>query len=172
MRARVNDFLRKAIGRCVVTGGLLLSCVHRRRIRKFKARLRPDRSTDGRYALTSGSAGDPKRILYTSRRLRMLKFVFSDMFARACSAFHIKRTSLYVFSSFEPDESLTSLLLEEIESAELLVYASGALSSGASPGHPRTRSGVRRDRSALVAADDRESRRALRHEPLDDLDLL
>jgi hypothetical protein len=37
------------------------------------------------------------------------------MFARACSAFAISRTSLYVFSSFEHDESLTSLLLEEID---------------------------------------------------------
>ena len=35
------------------------------------------------------------------------------MFARACSEFHINRTSLYVFSSFEADQSLTSLLLDE-----------------------------------------------------------
>lgn len=35
------------------------------------------------------------------------------MFARACRTFRIKRTSLYVFSSFEPDESLTSMLLDE-----------------------------------------------------------
>jgi hypothetical protein len=37
------------------------------------------------------------------------------MFARACYAFRIKRTSLYVFSSLEPDESLTSLLLDEVD---------------------------------------------------------
>ncbi|HET9710662.1 MAG TPA: GH3 auxin-responsive promoter family protein, partial [Pyrinomonadaceae bacterium] len=42
-----------------------------------------------------------------------LKLTFSEMFARACYAFGIKRTSLYVFSSFQTDESLTSLLLDE-----------------------------------------------------------
>ncbi|HEX5832784.1 MAG TPA: hypothetical protein VFY34_02970, partial [Pyrinomonadaceae bacterium] len=41
--------------------------------------------------------------------------MFSDMFVRACRAFRIKRTSLYVFSSFEPDDSLTSLLLDEVD---------------------------------------------------------
>ncbi|MCA1576192.1 MAG: GH3 auxin-responsive promoter family protein [Acidobacteria bacterium] len=112
----MNDLLRAAIGFCIRKIGVLLSYVQDRRIRKFKlSGLRPDRRTDGRYALTSGSAGDPKRILYTSRRLRTVKLVFSDMFARACCAFRIKRTSLYVFSSFEPDESLTSLLLEEVD---------------------------------------------------------
>ncbi|HKS09785.1 MAG TPA: hypothetical protein VJS13_09585, partial [Pyrinomonadaceae bacterium] len=39
--------------------------------------------------------------------------MFSDMFARACHAFRIERTSLYVFSSFQQDASLTSLLLDE-----------------------------------------------------------
>lgn len=48
-------------------------------------------------------------------RLRSCKWVFSDMFARACHAFQIARTSLYVFSSFEPDDSLTSLLLDEVD---------------------------------------------------------
>jgi hypothetical protein len=68
---------------------------------------------NARFAFTSGSASSPKQILYTRRRLRAHKLVFSDMFARACRAFRIKRTSLYVFSSFEPDRSLTSLLLNE-----------------------------------------------------------
>jgi hypothetical protein len=53
--------------------------------------------------------------LYTTRRLRACKWIFSDMFVRACRAFQIKRTSLYVFSSFEPDDSLTSLLLDEVD---------------------------------------------------------
>ena len=71
--------------------------------------------TSGRFAVTSGSAGDPKRVLYTTRRLRACKWIFSDMFARACRAFQITRTSLYVFSSFEPDDSLTSMLLDELD---------------------------------------------------------
>lgn len=68
---------------------------------------------DGRFAMTSGSTGEPKKILYTKRRLRTLKLTFSDMFVRACRAYGLKRTSLYVFSSFQRDASLTSLLLSE-----------------------------------------------------------
>ena len=65
------------------------------------------------FAQTSGSTGNPKHILYTKRRLLTLKLTFSDMFVRACHAFSIKRTSLYVFNSFQSDASLTSLLLDE-----------------------------------------------------------
>ena len=68
---------------------------------------------DAMFAKTSGSTGNAKEVLYTRRRLRFLKLTFSDMFARACYAFSIHRTSLYVFSSFKKDESLTSLLLSE-----------------------------------------------------------
>lgn len=76
---------------------------------------------DAKYALTSGSTGEPKRILYTNRRLRTLKFTFTDMFARAVWAYGLKRTTLYVFSSFSRDASLTSLLLDE---SKLPVYFS------------------------------------------------
>ena len=68
---------------------------------------------DARFALTSGSTGEPKQILYTKRRLRTLKFTFSDMFARAVHAYGLKSTSLYVFSSFYADASLTTMLLNE-----------------------------------------------------------
>ncbi|HSK64080.1 MAG TPA: GH3 auxin-responsive promoter family protein [Pyrinomonadaceae bacterium] len=88
-------------------------CNQERLARKYKRQLNPE--TEGKFAITSGSTGDPKRILYTTRRLRTFKLVFSDMFARACRVFRIDRTSLYVFSSFAPDESLTSLLLEEVD---------------------------------------------------------
>jgi len=66
-----------------------------------------------KFAKTSGSTGKPKELLYTKWRLVVLKLIFSDMFMRVCCAFKIKRTSLYVFSSFETDTSLTSLLLDE-----------------------------------------------------------
>jgi hypothetical protein len=66
-----------------------------------------------RFAITSGSTAKAKEILYTKRRLFLIKRTFSDMFARACCAFRLKRTSLYVFNSFATDASLTSLLLEE-----------------------------------------------------------
>jgi hypothetical protein len=124
MRARLNDCLRLVIARCIQISGVAFNILLRFRLTRFRfkrARLKRKYKrdlhlrTDGRYALTSGSTGDPKRILYTNARLRACKFVFSDMFARACRAFRIKRTSLYVFSSFAPDDSLTSLLLEEVE---------------------------------------------------------
>ena len=64
-------------------------------------------------AQTSGSTGKPKDFLYTKRRLLSLKVRFSEMFTMACNAFGIKRRSLYVFNSFQTDDSLTSLLLRE-----------------------------------------------------------
>jgi hypothetical protein len=75
------------------------------------AALRAGRS--GQFAFTSGSTASPKRILYTRRRLRAVKIAFTDVFARCCWSTRTKRTSLYVFSSFNKDDSLTSLLLEE-----------------------------------------------------------
>ncbi|HEX5889228.1 MAG TPA: GH3 auxin-responsive promoter family protein [Pyrinomonadaceae bacterium] len=117
MRGRVNDWLRSAIAHCIRVAGVVFSGFLRVRVRRgYKGALnRRHNGTEGRFAVTSGSAGDPKRILYTNKRLRETKFVFSDMFARACRAFRIRRTSLYVFSSFGPDDSLTSLLLDEID---------------------------------------------------------
>src|SRR5688572_16149701 len=124
MRARVNDWLRSAIAHCVRVAGVVFSVLQQFRLRRFepnqerlkrKYRLGINKSVGGRFAFTSGSAGDPKRILYTNARLRRIKIVFSDMYARACLAFRIKRTSLYVFSSFESDDSLTSMLLDEID---------------------------------------------------------
>ncbi len=68
---------------------------------------------EARFAMTSGSTGEPKKMLYTPRRLRVLEFTFSDMFARACRAYKLNRTVLYVFSSFQTDASLTAMLLNE-----------------------------------------------------------
>lgn len=66
-----------------------------------------------RFSLTAGSTGVPKRLLFTKRRLRLLKLVFSDFFVRCCWTFGIHRTSLYVFSAISKDQSLTSMLMEE-----------------------------------------------------------
>lgn len=117
MSGRVNDWLRSAIAHSIRVAGVLFSGLLRVRVKRgYKRTLnRRHNDTDGRFAVTSGSAGDPKRILYTNKRLRETKLVFSDMFARACRAFQIKRTCLYVFSSFERDESLTSMLLDEVD---------------------------------------------------------
>jgi GH3 auxin-responsive promoter len=126
MRGRVNDLVRGAIGCGVRTAGAVLSGWIKIRLwrfgtkqerlkRTYRGTLHKNKNARGRFALTSGSAGDPKRILYTNRRVREVKIVFSDMFTRACRAFKIKRTSLYVFSSFEPDDSLTAMLLDEVD---------------------------------------------------------
>lgn len=119
MRGRVNDWLRSAIACCIRVAGAAFTSLLRVRLRRYNGtsnrRTSRSKCRDGRFAVTSGSAGDPKKILYSNKRLRETKFVFSDMFARACRAFRIKRTSLYVFSSFEPDDSLTSLLLDEVD---------------------------------------------------------
>lgn len=66
-----------------------------------------------RFAETSGSTGKTKHILYTRWRLFWLRLAFSDAFVRACFAFRLKRTCLYILNSFQPDASLTSLLLNE-----------------------------------------------------------
>ena len=138
----VNDAFRFLIARVIILIGVALDLWQRFRIARFSAnqrrlkrkyRLHNDtpivsygprvvesiRHTaaraglDARFALTSGSTGEPKRILYTDRRLRHLKFTYSDMFARAAHTFGFRRTSLYVFSSFSRDSSLTTMLLDE-----------------------------------------------------------
>ncbi len=134
MTGPINDCVRSIIAGAITILGLLLSGLQRFQMLGFslnqkwlKRKYGITRDTpvlpydptlvqsrkDVRFAQTSGSTGEPKRIPYTKRRLLGLKLTFSDMFARACYAFKIKRTCLYVFSSFETDESLTSLLLDE-----------------------------------------------------------
>jgi len=142
MNEALNDSLRFIISCSLRMLGAIFALIHRLRIRlvafnqnRLRARhkLRDDTSICGydsameahinataagkqgkvRFAITSGSTGMPKRLLYTKARLRMLKFVFSDFYLRCCWALSIRRTSLYVFSSFSQDQSLTSMLLEE-----------------------------------------------------------
>ena len=142
MRGLANDTLRFLITRIIVLLGVVLDLWQRFRIARFAAtqrrlkrkyRLHDDTPVlsygprvvesirhaaaragrDAAFALTSGSTGDPKKILYTKRRLQTLKFTFSDMFARAVRVYRLKRTNLYVFSSFSQDASLTSMLLDE-----------------------------------------------------------
>ena len=139
MRALLNDCLRQLIAWTIILFGLAGNGWQCLRIITFRANQRRLKRKYGissttrvvsygpevehsirnaahkyaRFATTSGSTGKPKEILYTRRRLLALKLAFSDMFVRACYAFRIRRTSLYVFSSFDTDTSLTSLLLDE-----------------------------------------------------------
>jgi hypothetical protein len=68
---------------------------------------------DARMASTSGSTSRPKLLPYDASRLRAVKLAYVDAFTRLYWALHIRRTSLYVFSSLEADASLTTLMLEE-----------------------------------------------------------
>ena len=133
MRGRINDYLRSAIGWGITAFGVASTSSMRFRMfgyrwnqQHLKRKYRLSRDTPVSYgpcatekhksqktAQPSGSTGTPKEVVYTRRRLLKLKVTFSDMFARACCAFDIKRTSLYVFNSFQTDTSLTSLLLDE-----------------------------------------------------------
>ena len=139
MRAYLNDSLRAAISWTILYLGLLACGRQRVRLLAFRFNqrrlkrkygitddtpvlsygpevvqsIRARAVKDAKFATTSGTTGKPKELLYTKRRLLALKFAFSEMFAGACYAFRLKRTSLYVFSSFETDTSLTSLLLDE-----------------------------------------------------------
>ena len=139
MRAYINDSLRAAISYVILYFGLLacgwqrfqllaFSFNQQRLKRKYGITpdtpvlsygpevvqsIRTNAGKDAKFATTSGTTGEPKELLYTKRRLLALKLAFSEMFAGACYAFRLKRTSLYVFSSFEADTSLTSLLLDE-----------------------------------------------------------
>jgi GH3 auxin-responsive promoter len=142
MRGLINDAIRFGIARVILVLAILfdwwqrvrMSCYNAKQRRlKRQYRLQVDtpvlsygprivesirhvaarRRGVSRFALTSGSTGEAKKILYPPLRLRSLKFVFSDMFMRACRAYRLQRTSLYVFSSFQRDASLTSMLLDE-----------------------------------------------------------
>ena len=142
MRGHINDYLRSIIGWLINVFGVVSTALLRLRMlgysgnqKRLKRKYGITRDTpvlpygpcviesiqhaatsagpSARFAQTSGSTAKPKKILYTKRRVIALKFTFSDMFARACYAFRIRRTCLYVFNSFQTDTSLTSLLLEE-----------------------------------------------------------
>jgi len=145
MRGFVNDFLRRLIALGIGWLGLLLTIFQRIRISTFVRRqkrlqgryeITPETpilnfgpELEGqiqraaakagkrvRFAWTSGSTAKPKGILYTNRRLRMVKLAYVDFFARCCWSLNFKRTSLYLFSAMTndcEDDSLTSLLLEE-----------------------------------------------------------
>ena len=142
MRGLLNDFLRGLIALGIRWLGLVLILLQRVQIRIFllnqrrlirrygitpdtpvlnfgselellieSAAARADKSA--RFAWTSGSTSKPKRILYTTRRLRKVKRAYIEFCARCCWSLSIKRTSLYVFSALDTDDSLTSMLLQE-----------------------------------------------------------
>ena len=142
MRGLLNDALRWLIGTALSGLGLVLESMHRLKIHTFswnQERLRQRygisadtpilsygaelerhiaaaaarASGDVTFALTSGSTAQPKRILYTKRRLRSVALTYLSVFARSYWALPIRRKSLYLFSALDKDDSLTSMLLDE-----------------------------------------------------------
>lgn len=102
--------------------------VHRLREKRLRRRFGIDASTpvtrdlpkvDGEngggtfVALTSGTAGEPKRVPYSRRRLAATRAVFVDGMLRLLAARRVRRPSLYVFGALDPDRSLSSLLVRE-----------------------------------------------------------
>ena len=74
---------------------------------------KPEGGTGVPVALTSGTAGEPKRVPYSRRRLAATRGVFVDSMLRLIAARRIRRPSLYVFGALDPDRSLSSLLVHE-----------------------------------------------------------
>lgn len=172
MNEAVNDSLRFIISCGLRMLGAVFTLIHRLRIRlvsfnqnRLRARyelcedtpvcaydsameahinaVASDKRGKVRFAITSGSTGKPKRLLYTKARLRVLKLVFSDFYLRCCWGLSIARTSLYVFSSFSQDQSLTSMLMEEesVPSYFATLQAPYRIQSHPSIDHLRTKYG-------------------------------
>ena len=139
VREQFNDALRCMLSRTLCLWGLLLQVVHQFRIWGFdwnqrrlrqrygidvnmpisrwdtqtERRLLQRAAKDSQLAQTSGSTRDPKRIPYSLRRLRSVRWTFQEVFSRAIWALGIRRTSLYFFGSLSRDRSLTSIVLAE-----------------------------------------------------------
>ena len=141
IRERWNDALRwwidRFIGACAVIFRIILivrmKCYYRRQeslrrqyavigstpvhvyddfMRDLIKQKYEEREHGAVYACTSGSTSIPKKIIYDSRRLRRTRMVFIDAFFRRLARLRGHRT-LYIFSCFDDDASLTALLLKE-----------------------------------------------------------
>ncbi|MCI0415130.1 GH3 auxin-responsive promoter family protein [bacterium] len=70
------------------------------------------KSTRAVYSYTSGSTKEPKKIVYDSWRLLNTRLVFVSAFFQYLAQLPFNRT-LFLFSPITPDNSLTTLLLQE-----------------------------------------------------------
>ena len=142
MRETFNDALRRAIGLALVVVGVVLELRQRLEIRRYRstqARLRrryaiadetpvlpygPEQrasievaarrcGNEARFAKTSGTTAEPKRILYPAERVARARWAFIDAFARHFATVPWRRHSFYVFSSLRDADSLTSYMMEE-----------------------------------------------------------
>jgi len=68
---------------------------------------------DARFAYTSGSTGEPKKILFTERRLKTFRLTAIRASIQAFSFAGVRRPSLFVLSGTQQDDSFTSLVIHE-----------------------------------------------------------
>ena len=164
MSPEINDALRLGIRWFVLAWGLVCEVVHRWRLRWFSASQDELRSAYGlrldtpvlgygpelqasidafveahpgaRFALTSGSTQEPKRIPYTRGRVLMVKLMYSEVFARSVARHRFARSTLYVFSALGDDDSLTGMLLDE---PRMVPYLSGLQAPYRVQAHPVVR---------------------------------
>lgn len=87
------------------------------------------------YACTSGSTQQPKKVFYNAARLRRTRQLLLSTFFRYLSRFQGHRT-LYIFSAFAPDQTLTTFLLKE---NGLPPYISGLQAPHRVANHPAIR---------------------------------
>ena len=135
VRAFANDLGRSAIAVLLRLAGWVALLRHRARLklhplreRRLRQRLGIGPSTGitrdlpdadaaagerDPVALTSGTAGEPKRVAYSRKRLAATRAVFVDGMLRLVAARRVRRPSLYVFGALDPDRSLSSLLTRE-----------------------------------------------------------
>jgi len=135
LRESANDLGRSAIAVLVRLAGWAAVVRHRVRLRVHPLRERRLRrrlgigpsievtrdlpevnAEDGAraaVALTSGTAGEPKRVRYSKRRLAATRGVFVDSMLRLVASRRIRRPGLYVFGALDPDRSLSALLVRE-----------------------------------------------------------
>jgi hypothetical protein len=140
---RINDFFRFLIDHVIGVSGVLFKLATLLKIKlfpvnqlllKYRYRLHKDTpirgyddatvySVESRYvtlgrtaiyAYTSGSTNRPKKIAYDQQRVKQTRSVFINAFFRYLSKLPKNRT-LFIFSSFDKDQSLTSLLSKETE---------------------------------------------------------
>ena len=88
--------------------------------------------TSAAYAYTSGSTSHPKKIAYDAKRLRRTRMVFIDAFFRYLAGLP-NNCTLFIFSPFESDDSLTGLLMKE---SGLPSYVSGLQAPHRVQNHP------------------------------------
>ncbi len=169
VREKVNDAVRLLIDQFISACALLFRCLLFVRVKTYdrrQARLRREygirESTavhsydactrdyvESRYrqlgpgavyAYTSGSTNEPKKIAYDRKRLRNTRLTFIDVFFRYLAELPRHRT-LFIFSSIQPEKSLTHLLLQE---SGLPLYVSGLQAPHRVQNHPAIRVAARK----------------------------